>query len=146
MPDSEHYRRLERMYLAGPINQNLYKNNTIKVEKEQATISTEVTAMHFHAAGAMHGSVYFKLLDDAAFFAVNSIVRDCMLYTVSFNLNFLKPVGPGIVKSIGQVKYKTRSLFVAESHLYDSQGKLAAFGSGNFMRSPFQLSDLEDYI
>jgi hypothetical protein len=31
----------------------------------------------FHAAHAVHGSVYFKALDDAAFFAVASLVQEC---------------------------------------------------------------------
>ena len=35
----------------------------------------------------MHGSVYFKALDDAAYFAVSSLVTDYLLVTVSFNLH-----------------------------------------------------------
>jgi acyl-coenzyme A thioesterase PaaI-like protein len=41
------------------------------------------------------GSVYFKMLDDAAFFAVNSIVEDVFVYTVSLNVQLLRPVASG---------------------------------------------------
>lgn len=37
----------------------------------EAEVSIEVGRELFHASGAVHGSVYFKLLDDAAFFAVH---------------------------------------------------------------------------
>ena len=30
---------------------------------------------YFHALEAIHGSVYFKILDDAAFFAAQSVVK-----------------------------------------------------------------------
>lgn len=145
MNDQQHFMRLERMYLSAPYNQQLYHNNTIKISREQAIITTEVMEKHFHGAGAMHGSVYFKLLDDAAFFAVNSIIKDYMVYTVSYSVNLLRPVGAGIIKSVGMVKYQARNRFVADANLYDQEGKLAACGTGNFMRSPLKLGEMPEY-
>ena len=43
---------------------------------------------YFHALNAIHGSVYFKMLDDAAFFAAQSVVEDYMLLTANFNISF----------------------------------------------------------
>ena len=34
-----------------------------------------------HAANAAHGTIYFKMLDDAAFYAANSMVSDRFLLT-----------------------------------------------------------------
>ena len=59
------------MYAAAQIN-DFYKPS-MKVAKGEATISIEASDKHHHSAGAVHGSVYFKMLDDVAFFADNSL-------------------------------------------------------------------------
>ena len=69
-----HYLNLERMYLSAPIN-NFY-SPSIEISEGHAVIEFAVRDDFFHAADSIHGSIYFKALDDAAFFAVNSIVLD----------------------------------------------------------------------
>src|SRR4249919_2592030 len=114
-----HFRKLERMYLSAPINSLLYKGITIKVSNEKAELTLLVEPKFFHAANAIHGSVYFKMLDDAAFFAVNSIVQDVFVYTVSLNIQLLRPVSEGIIRSVGELKFKSTNLFIADSALFD---------------------------
>ena len=70
---TKHFEKLERMYLKAKINECIYDTTRCKIESKKATISLNVSEKYFHALGAIHGSIYFKLLDDAAFFAVNSI-------------------------------------------------------------------------
>lgn len=141
MEDEQHYRKLERMYLnSAPINRQLYNGIGLTVGHERAEVSLPIESRLFHAANSLHGSVYFKLLDDAAFFAVNSIVKDVFVYTVSFNIQMLRPVTEGMVRAIGELKFKSANLFIADSTLYDSNGKVAGRGSGNFMRSKINLS------
>lgn len=137
---TDHYRKLERMYLSAPINNQVFKEIEIAISKEAAEITLKIEPAYFHAANAIHGSVYFKLLDDAAFFAVNSIVEDIFVYTVSFNTHLVRPISKGIIKAVGQLKFKSQNLFVAESTLYDEQGKVAGFGTGNFMKSKIALT------
>ncbi len=60
----EHHRKLERLYAAAPTN--VYYRPIISVGAGVAEIQIDVRADFFHAAAAVHGSVYFKLLDDAA--------------------------------------------------------------------------------
>ncbi len=136
-----HYRKLERMYLSASFNREIYKGVTINISEGKTEITLPVTEKYFHAANAMHGSVYFKMLDDAAFFAVNSIVQDIFVYTVSFNVQLLRPVSSGIIKSVGELKFKSNNLFIADSTLFDENGKLAGRGSGNFMRSKIELTE-----
>ena len=59
MDNEKHYRALEKMYLAAPINQ-IYKPR-ITVSTERAEIEIDVSEKLFHAARAVHGSVYFKM-------------------------------------------------------------------------------------
>ena len=136
-----HFRKLERMYLSAPVNIEVYRGITINISQEKAEITLPIEEKYFHAAHAIHGSVYFKMLDDAAFFAVNSIIEDVFAYTVSFNVQLLRPISSGIIKSVGELKFKSNNLFIADSTLFDENGKLAGRGSGNFMRSKIELTE-----
>src|SRR6476646_9283224 len=93
MTSEEHYRKLERMYLAAPINE--FFKPAIQIGRGTAEIKVTVDGRFFHAAQAAHGSVYFKSLDDAAFFAVSSLVEDNFVLTSTFNLYLLAPVSGG---------------------------------------------------
>ena len=135
-----HYRKLERMYLSAPLNIQIYNGITIAISDQKAELSLKIEEKFFHAANAIHGSVYFKMLDDAAFFAVNSVVKDVFVYTVSFNVQLLRPVSSGIIKSIGELKFRSENLFIADSTLFNENNKLVGRGSGNFMRSKIQLT------
>ena len=99
-----------------------------------------ISEKYFHALGAIHGSVYFKLLDDAAFFAVNSIVEDVFVLTTSFNSNIVRPVSSGKIVAKGEVRFVSKNLFIAESSLCNEQGKEIAFGTGHFAKSKVELS------
>lgn len=135
-----HFRKLERMYLSAPVNNQLYKGITITISDQKAELTLQIEERFFHAANAIHGSVYFKMLDDAAFFAVNSIVNDVFVYTVSFNVQLLRPVSSGLIKSSGELKFKSSNLFIADSILLDENKKLIGRGSGNFMKSKIELT------
>ena len=135
-----HFRKLERMYLSAPVNNHLYNGITITISEQKAELTLKIDEKFFHAAKAIHGSVYFKMLDDAAFFAVNSIIEDVFVYTVSFNVQLLRPVSSGIIKSIGELKFKSSNLFIADSTLLDENNKLVGRGSGNFMKSKIELT------
>lgn len=140
MSNTKHFEKLQKMYLKSNVNTHLYETTECKIEHEKATISIEISDKYFHALGAIHGSVYFKLLDDASFFAVNSIVTDAFVLTTSFNLNIIRPANKGRITAIGKLKYKSKNIFVAESTLFNDAGKEIAFGTGNFVKSKIELS------
>ena len=83
--------------------------------------------------------MYFKLLDDSAYFAVSSIVKDFFVLTTSFNLNIIKPSSKGNLTAIGSVKYQSKNLYVAESKILNQKGEEIAFGTGNFSKSKVKL-------
>ncbi len=89
----EHFRKLERAYVTAPIN--AYYAPTLRMSEGKAEIAFDIDPKMHHAAHAAHGSVYFKALDDAAFFAANSLVDDVFVLTVSFTVYFLRPVSEG---------------------------------------------------
>lgn len=141
--DDDHFRRLERMYHAAPVN--AFYEPRLRVTEGRAVLEMEVRREFYHAAEAIHGSVYFKALDDAAFFAVNSLVRDVFIFTVSFNVYLLRPVSEGTLLAEGVVTSSSRNLYTAEAVLYVGQDRQVARGSGSFMRSSIRLADVETY-
>ena len=123
-----HYRRLERIYLAAPVNEIF--RPAIKVSRGAAEITITTGREFHHGANAVHGSVYFKSLDDAAFFAVNSLVEDVLVLTASFTVYFLRPITEGTMRALGKVVHEGGSAFVAESVLYNGDGREIARGDG----------------
>jgi uncharacterized protein (TIGR00369 family) len=134
----DHFRKLERMYVAAPIN--AYFEPVLRVFDGVAKITIPVKPEFFHAAGAIHGSVYFKALDDSAFFAANSLVEDVFVLTVSFNVFLTRPVSGGELRAAGTVVQRSRNLILADSVVHDSEGRQVARGSGAFMRSRIALT------
>ena len=143
MDDEKHYRALEKMYLSAPINE-IFKP-CILISHESAEIEIEVSEKLFHAARAVHGSVYFKMLDDAAYFAANSIEKDCFVLTVSFTIYLTRPVSGGRMKSVGKVVDKTKKQIIAEAIVYDGEEREIGRGSGIFARGKVPLVDTMGY-
>ena len=141
---SAHYRALERLYRSAPVNRVFSSDLTIEGEG-RARITFDITESSYHAAGAAHGTIYFKMLDDAAFYAANSLVTDRFLLTTAFNLHFPKPVREGRVTASGVWISGRRRVLVAESRLVDEEGDEIGRGTGTFMRSRIALSGLEGY-
>ncbi len=143
MSDAEHYRKLERMYVTAPVSR--WFGVSITIEDGQAEVRLPVRPEFLHAAHAVHGSVYFRVLDDAAFFAVNSRVRDVFVLTVSFTVHFARPVSEGELRAVGRVLHGGGRLFLAESDLLDADGQLLGHGSGVFSRSSIALEPSVGY-
>jgi len=131
--DPGHYRKLERMYLSAPLND--FYEPTIVIERARATITIDVLKALFHAAGAVHGSVYFKMLDDAAWFAVNSLLTDVFVLTTSFTTYLTRPVASGTIRSIGEVVNEGRTQWIAQAVAFDGEDREIARGSGTFVKS-----------
>lgn len=131
------------MYHAAPINR--FYAPRLAIEPGKAELRIPVRPEFFHAASAAHGSVYFKALDDAAFFAANSLVEDVLVLTASFTIYLLAPVREGDLLARGTVGWESRSSLIAESVLYDSHGSQIARGSGSFVKSRIALDESIGY-
>jgi uncharacterized protein (TIGR00369 family) len=136
---NEHYKKLENMMHSSPFV--TFAGAKVKVKKGEAHITLPVRKELFHAAGAMHGALYFLALDNAAFFAANSLVEDVFVLTTSFTTYITRPVSEGVVKSIGKVVNHNRSQFVCESILFDLKDREIARATGIFVRSKIPLSE-----
>ncbi|HEY0269407.1 MAG TPA: PaaI family thioesterase [Sphingomonas sp.] len=139
-----HFAALESLYAAAPINR-LFDSRLEIPEPGIARIHFHIDSNVHHAAGAAHGTIYFKMLDDAAFYAANSLVSDVFLLTTAFNLLLTRPIKSGPAIAEGRWVSGRRRVLVADSRLVDGAGKEVARGTGTFMRSRFALSSLPGY-
>jgi uncharacterized protein (TIGR00369 family) len=139
-----HLRALESLYSHAAINR-LFRSTIAIPERGLARIRFDVDEAMFHAAGAAHGTLYFKMMDDAAFYACNSMVADRFLLTTAFNLNFTRPLRGGTATAEGRWVSGRKRVFVGEARLIDGDGEEAARGTGTFMRSHIPLAGLPGY-
>ena len=139
-----HWRALERLYRAAPVN-HLFASSLEILGEGRSRIGFEIDGRMFHAAGAAHGTIFFKMLDDAAFYAANTIVTDRFLLTSAFNLNLIKPILAGRVVAEGRWVSGRRRVLVAEARLVDAEGDEVGRGTGTFVRSRISLSGLPGY-
>lgn len=139
-----HHRALESLYAAAPINQ-LFESRLSITGSGTSVIDFVVDETLYHAAGAAHGTVYFKMLDDAAFYAANTLVTDMFLLTTAFNLLLTRPMKAGPARAEGRWVNGQRRVLVAEAHIIDASGDEVGRGTGTFMRSRIPLSSLSGY-
>tara|TARA_B100001564_G_C20213826_1_gene478549 strand:+ start:163 stop:594 length:432 start_codon:yes stop_codon:yes gene_type:complete len=139
-----HYKKLEKIYLNANLNKEIYSYTEIIISKNYTEIKMPIKEDYFHALNAIHGSVYFKMLDDAAFFAAQSVVEDYMLLTASFNITFKMPVPSGSIKSMGTLCSVSENEFNAEAKMYNSKNEIVAFGNGVFKKSKISIDSIKD--
>ncbi|MDZ7745382.1 MAG: PaaI family thioesterase [Halobacteriales archaeon] len=132
-----HCEKLERMYLSSPTSDEY--DADIDISEGEATVTVPVQEKQFHAAGGVHGSVYFKVLDDAAFFAVNSLIEDVFVLTTNFNIHLTRPVSEGEIRAEGRVVNENPRQLIGEAVAYDDEGNQIARGSGTFAKSNSEL-------
>lgn len=134
----DHFAKLENMYINARCNH--YYESGIRISEGAAEIVIPVRGEFFHAGGSVHGSVYFKALDDAAFFAVNSLVERYFVLTVGFNSQFTKRVSSGHLFARGRYIGRSGGHHTAEAVLTDDDGNEVARGTGTFAESRIRLS------
>lgn len=143
MEDKEHFERLISMYAAAPIN--AFYNPVMDISKGHASIEIALDPKLHHAAGGVHGSVYFKMLDDAAFFAANSLEKEVFVLTTSFTTYLTRPVAKGSMRAVGRVVNQNKTQFIAESIVYDEHDRELGRGNGIFVRGKLPLVEALGY-
>ncbi len=139
-----HYRALENMYAAAPINQIFQP--VMEVSEGRSEIHITVSEKFHHSAGGVHGSVYFKMLDDAAFFAANALEYTYFVLTKKFTTQFTRPIATGTMTAIGEIIEQNEHEFLAESVLYDANGREIGQGDGVFVCGRLPLVGAKGYL
>jgi acyl-coenzyme A thioesterase PaaI-like protein len=104
---------------------------------------SEIRADLFHAGGSAHGFSYFRLLDDAAYFAAQSMEMEYFLNTAQFSLKFLRPLRAGAVACRATAEARGR-VYEAKAELFQNE-ELCALGEGVFLRSRTLLAEVVSF-
>jgi uncharacterized protein (TIGR00369 family) len=139
MANDQHHRKLENFFHTAKINE--FYTPEIKVSDRKTEISIQIEPKFFHAGHSVHGSVYFKLLDDACYFACQSVELSHFLVTSSFNIHYMAPVTEGTLRAVAEIESTARNVSFARGEVYDSKNRLVATGHGTFMRSRLTLNE-----
>ena len=142
--EAAHFRALEQLYRSAPINR-LFRSDLVITEAGRSRIDFDVDESQFHAAGAVHGTVYFKMLDDAAFFAANSLEQTFFMLTTSFTTYLTRPVSEGKIRSVGKVVHRNRSQSIVEAVVWNDEGQEIGRGNGLMVRGKAPLAGARGY-
>ncbi len=123
-----HLENLEHMYLAAPYNAG--HEPGIKISLGEADIVVPIQEDHFNAAGVLSSTICFKAMNDAAIFAVNSLVVDAVALTMSFSISLTRTPATGELLARGRFVGMSGDQYLAESILTDSNGEEIGRGEG----------------
>lgn len=136
--DQEHIRKLLHMFEHAAI-QETYGHQEMSLSRGKCNIIYPVQPSFFHGAQALHGSVYFKLLDDACYFSAATLEKEYFILTVQFDISLYRPVTGGILSAEATVTESADSGWIAEGVL-SCDGRKVAAGKGSFRKGPQALS------
>ncbi|MCH2198072.1 MAG: PaaI family thioesterase [Flavobacteriales bacterium] len=136
-----HYRRLEAIYDSAPVN-NHFLRPTLLVKDGSSTLTIQFDKTHFHAGGGIHGARYFRLMDDAAYFAAASQEKEFFLLTLSFEVKLFRMITTEELECIGTFEGKEGKDYIATAEIY-ANGKIAAKGKGVFRASEMRYNDIQ---
>ena len=142
-PPQEHFRRLERMYHSAPVNDVI--PSRLVVSEGQAEVLLTVGKQFWHSGHGLHGSMYFKGLDDAAFFAASSVTPDFFVLTARFEVELLAVVTCETLRALGRFERKDGRKIWASSELFDEAGSLVGRGTGLFVVGKTPLTEATGY-
>lgn len=142
LPDVDplHLRRLERVYHAAPTNG--LTPARLALQSAAARLEMDIRDAYRQAVGELHGMLYFKVLDEASFYAANTLVDDVFLTTAAMHVQFLRPVDGAHLVATAQVVHAARSSFIVDAEARDASGRLLARSSGTFVRTGAALPPL----
>ena len=133
------------MYLKAAINAVHFPSTQIHISSGQAEIQIETNDSYHHAMHATHGAVYFKLLDDAAFFAAQSLEPSYFILTKTYQVSLKRPIHNEKIRCVGEIITENDNEIQARATLYLDSGKIAATGEGVFVKSGMELSSTPSY-
>lgn len=140
---NEHFIRLERLYRSAPIHE-LFEEFEFSLGTGTCEIQTSVGEGLFHGAGSLHGSIYFKLMDDSAYFAAMTVEKEYFIVTTQASIQLLRPVIAGDIIAKSRLIAQKEKEYTAEAELW-SRNKLVGKGQFEFRRSKKALSEIEAY-
>ena len=128
------YMRLDDIitkYLKHPMHHNL--NMNVELGNKSATIQLTIHDSIINLVGIVHGAIYFKLIDDACFFAALSAKKSNFVATSNMTIHYLTPASEGVLIAHAKMITKQGRKYLCECDIKDKEGTIYAYGSGSFV-------------
>lgn len=138
-----HAQCLVHLFEEAPIQQ-VYQQSKLTLESGKSELRYTIDPAFLHGGYALHGSVYFKMLDDAAYFAASTMSPEFFLLTARFETRLLRPISSGTLIARGTCITGTNPP-EAQARLFDEHGQLVATGKGHFAFSTTKWDMLTGY-
>ncbi len=122
---------LSQEYLIHPMHKDLDLSIDIGVGKVSLVLMVQPNILNL--VGIMHGSYYFKLMDDACFFAALSLKKSKFVATANFTIHYFRPASSGRLIAEAHVLEHFGKRYVCECVIKDEEGKKYGCGSGLFV-------------
>ena len=118
-------------YLKHPMHNEL--NMNVELGNKSATIQLTIHESVINLVGILHGAIYFKLIDDACFFAALSARESNFVATSNMTIHYLKPASDGVLIAHAKMITKQGRKYLCECEIKDKDGTIYAYGSGSFI-------------
>lgn len=138
---SAFHQALSAILPLAPINR-LYQPRDLIVRQGSASLEMPVLEQFFNGGMILHGSAFFKGLDEAAWFAANSLADKFALATTSFTTYIVRPVRSGNLQVLARVISSSKGLVVVESDMFNDSETLVARGCGTFQPTAIPIAAL----
>jgi uncharacterized protein (TIGR00369 family) len=99
---NSHCQKLAAMYNQMPFNKDLEPQMSF-ITLGECKVEAAVNPLFFHGGGIIHGSIIFRLLDDACTFAAWSYVEDKLCVTKNLHIHYQSPINEGTMQAYGKV-------------------------------------------
>mgnify|MGYP001204785661 CR=1 FL=1 len=122
----------EKFFLAKFIGLNFVylPENAHDCDKTELKITFNVNEMLLNPQGSLHGGVMAAVMDISMGHLLNKTAG--MGATIEMKIQYLRPVGQGLVTCEGRFIKKGRTVSFMESRLLDESGKLAAIATATW--------------
>lgn len=135
---------LATLYVNHPMHDHLHLDLTVK--KGESTLAMDVHPSCLNLVGTLHGSLYFKLMDDACFFAALSMNHHAFVATATFTIHYFTPVSSGRLTAKASVVEQMNSKYMCECVIVDQDTTKIGYGSGLFVAPKVPLSYTQDLL
>ncbi len=99
----------------------------------RARLSFRAGPEHLNDGGIVHGGALATLADCAMGSALASTLGSEQPVTVEAKINYLEPVGPGVIVASASIRRKGRRFTVLEAELFQEEtGEHVAYATGTF--------------
>lgn len=141
---SEHYKKLENLFLKSSINEIL--DAKIKITEGATEIHLTKKEFMHNEIEPIHSAYIFMVLESSAFFAANSLIEDVSIVSKSFEILYVRNLESKIYTAKAKFLEKSMGNYIISSELYDEKGNLITKAKGVYRRSKKSLKNIKNYV